>query len=402
MAGQMKPSYRRFVISISVLSFLLIGWTMLFAFSVTSFLVFLFPELIAIGVLGIVIYKLVKYRKSIKEAELEKAELAQKSEEDIIKLYGLAGIPILRDENGKIKDIYELLGISPEYDEDGNRILTVYEQLGIVPRFTNNGTEIPSFLSIKNRIKKFIKTEKSVGHLTRKLSDKEREELQIRRILEEKKKEAEIFGNKSKAQAIQKTLDSKKQAKDKKAGGKKQSSGPAKIKLAVGKPVAAGKIAQGKGKAPSSNLGEDLSKLSFSSAPSKILVSKPPKQDDKGKESGFDTTKKDAAIEQTNKQTTEQTSEIQPVQDEEVEVRRQSVFSSSSRFVQSSLQEQQIDMPQPVSQITQGEKTFPQPMKKNDIIAPSEKNDTAFSQPVKKDDVITPSENESVSSQQVF
>ena len=288
MAEKIKPKYGKYMTSIIVLASVLIGWGFMFIFSVIPLLLFLFPELIVAGVLAFVIYKLVKYHKKQKVAVLEKVDANQKSEEDLIRLYGLAGIPILRDENGKIRDIYDLLGITPQYDENGNRILTVYELLGLVPRFTNNGQEIPTFLSIKNKIKKFIKTEKATGILTRKLSEKEKEEYQLRRILEEKKKEAEIFGNKSKAQAIQKTLDGAKASKAGKKQGKKASGGD-KIKLEKApKPVKFGTIKPPKAGKQNNFFNDVFSLLSTSDEKVSRPLSNKNSSGKSGPERGFD------------------------------------------------------------------------------------------------------------------
>ena len=50
-------------------------------------------------------------------------------------------------------DLFTLLKIEPEFDEDGNRVLTPYEQLEMIPKF-EGGEEVPLVFAIKNRVKK--------------------------------------------------------------------------------------------------------------------------------------------------------------------------------------------------------------------------------------------------------
>ncbi len=56
-------------------------------------------------------------------------------------------------EFGKSKNLYKILGIVPEVDDEGNRLATVYEILGTPPQL-RNGKEVPIVFAIKNRVKK--------------------------------------------------------------------------------------------------------------------------------------------------------------------------------------------------------------------------------------------------------
>lgn len=73
---------------------------------------------------------------------------------DIINFYGKCGITeeTYLSKDGAL-DLFTLLKIEPQFDEDGNRILTPYEELEIVPKF-EGGVEVPIVFAIKNRVKK--------------------------------------------------------------------------------------------------------------------------------------------------------------------------------------------------------------------------------------------------------
>ena len=75
----------------------------------------------------------------------------------ILDIYAFLGIQPQYKSNGELKDIFELLGIEREYDEEGNRIPTIYERLGINPLFNKEGVELPYVLRIKNRVNAFAR-----------------------------------------------------------------------------------------------------------------------------------------------------------------------------------------------------------------------------------------------------
>ena len=185
----------------------------LFIFSVFPlyvFLVLLPLNLIAFTILFVIYMK--NRKKVIQKINFKEGQITI-TDKDIIDLFNKAGIPIVKDQDGKIKNIFELLGIEPIFDNDGNRISTIYEQLSIVPRFYKNGKEKPTVLSIKNRAKKFLKTEKT-GVLTRKLSDSEKEEILIREMLRKKMEEAVAVGDKKKVNAIKNVINQKQKEKE--------------------------------------------------------------------------------------------------------------------------------------------------------------------------------------------
>lgn len=76
---------------------------------------------------------------------------------DIINFYKLCGISedMYLSRDG-VLDLFTLLGIKPEFDENGNRLLTVYEQLAIAPKF-ENGKEVPIVFAIKHKASKIRK-----------------------------------------------------------------------------------------------------------------------------------------------------------------------------------------------------------------------------------------------------
>ena len=56
------------------------------------------------------------------------------------------------------KNLYRILGATPETDDDGNRVPTPYEVLSVPPQF-RDGVEVPIVFAIKNRVSK-------IGHFT--------------------------------------------------------------------------------------------------------------------------------------------------------------------------------------------------------------------------------------------
>lgn len=80
---------------------------------------------------------------------------------DIINFYKSCGISedMYLSRNG-VLDLFTLLGISPEFDEVGNRIQTVYEQLQMPPVF-REGKEVPIVFAIKHKVSKINKAPKT-------------------------------------------------------------------------------------------------------------------------------------------------------------------------------------------------------------------------------------------------
>ena len=76
---------------------------------------------------------------------------------DIINFYKMCGISedMYLSRKG-VLDLFSLIGISPEFDEQGNRIPTVYEQLEIAPMF-REGREVPIVFAIKHKVSKVHK-----------------------------------------------------------------------------------------------------------------------------------------------------------------------------------------------------------------------------------------------------
>ena len=76
---------------------------------------------------------------------------------DIINFYKMCGISedMYLSRNG-VLDLFSLIGIAPEFDEQGNRVPTVYEQLSIAPVFRDK-KEVPIVFAIKHRVSKIHK-----------------------------------------------------------------------------------------------------------------------------------------------------------------------------------------------------------------------------------------------------
>ena len=92
---------------------------------------------------------------------------------DIINFYESCGITedMYLSRNG-VLDLFSLLGISPEYDENGNRLPTVYEQISIAPIF-REGKEVPIVFAIKHKVDKINKNPKVDNTTFTYVSDKE-------------------------------------------------------------------------------------------------------------------------------------------------------------------------------------------------------------------------------------
>jgi hypothetical protein len=119
-----------------------------------------------------------EYDRLIKE-KIEKA----KKINTILDIYAILGIPPQYKQDGTIKDVYELLGIEPVYDENGNRKLTIYELLGINPLFTSAGEEIPYVVCIKNRARALVKLSKAPQPLTYKPRAKGEEKIKQEQVV---------------------------------------------------------------------------------------------------------------------------------------------------------------------------------------------------------------------------
>ena len=76
---------------------------------------------------------------------------------DIINFYKECGISedMYLSRNG-VLDIFSLIGMTPKFDEQGNRLPTVYEQLSIAPVFRDK-KEVPIVFAIKHKVSKIYK-----------------------------------------------------------------------------------------------------------------------------------------------------------------------------------------------------------------------------------------------------
>ena len=198
-------------------------------FVVKVFKLWLFLTVVAI-IIGLAILFIYLFKKAInKYKKQNKKEEVKSTGNYNIDLYTILGIPVQYNKDGTIKNIYELLGIDPVYDEEGNRILTVYELLQIMPKFNEQGQEVPSVFAIKNRVGKIAKVDISSRVLTRKLTEEEKERIAIREALTKKLKEAEENNDKPKQEAIKKIISQTKKKKE-----EQKSDPPPKYKTGKG------------------------------------------------------------------------------------------------------------------------------------------------------------------------
>lgn len=177
------------------------------------------------------IYFLVALLSKIKKAKLKEEQKvdAKKLNDPNKYIYEALGIPFVYNKDGSLKDIYELLGIEPEFDQEGNRIETIYERLGILPNINKDAVEKPTVFVIKNRARKIAKVDVNHRTLTKKLTPEEQEQIIIRETLKQKLEEAKQLGDKSKEEKIKQALDKK--AKE----VKKEDSTAKTVKYANGK-----------------------------------------------------------------------------------------------------------------------------------------------------------------------
>lgn len=127
---------------------------------------------------------------------------------DIINFYESCGISeeMYLTPNG-VLDLFTLLGISPEYDEFGNREPTVYEQLSIAPVF-REGKEVPIVFAIKHHVSKVSKNPKLDSTTFSYVADKEIEDEKV--ILNSLKKDyfsALLSGNLMEATRLYDMID---------------------------------------------------------------------------------------------------------------------------------------------------------------------------------------------------
>lgn len=227
---------RNWLIAISsCLGALEIAFIVMFALSVLKLWLFLSLTFITLALLGVCVALIVKVQRKIKVAKLNKLSSNKTSGNYMFDVYNLLGLDPQYNQDGTLKNIYEILQIRPIYDENGNRNYTVYELLGITPVIDENGKEVPQVFVIKNRVGRIARVGLSTEFLTRKLTPEEEEQKIIRETLEQKLKEAETAGDEKKAGAIKTALkdqQKKKPAPSKsKKGAKEVSYKPASAKF---------------------------------------------------------------------------------------------------------------------------------------------------------------------------
>lgn len=122
-------------------------------------------------------------------------------------LYERLGIlPDRYISDGQIINIFKKLHIAPDVYLDGKRRLTPYEILGVAPIFDNQGNEIPIVFAIKNRAEKVTKNT-SLGQGFIYQSRKIKKDKDLLQEMTEKYKRAVLYGNNSDAEMYFQMLD---------------------------------------------------------------------------------------------------------------------------------------------------------------------------------------------------
>lgn len=133
--------------------------------------------------------------------------MAKISEKDVNKFLDYIGIS--KSSKNKEQNLYKILGIIPEVDDEGNRLPTPYEILQTPPQF-RDGKEVPIIFAIKNRAKKigkYLGSEKLFYYINKKVKD----EASLDGTLEELKKKykhAIFIGNAEQALSYLEFLES--------------------------------------------------------------------------------------------------------------------------------------------------------------------------------------------------
>lgn len=99
----------------------------------------------------------------------------------------------------KIVNLFKILKVNPQTDEDGNRIKTPYEMLGVFPKFVN-GVEVPIVFAIKNRVLGIGRYEGEIKDFVYK-NQKVKEEKSIIQTLKEKYRAAIYAGDEETAES---------------------------------------------------------------------------------------------------------------------------------------------------------------------------------------------------------
>lgn len=125
------------------------------AISVLAFVLAICAGLVATAVtIAILIFL---HKKRLEAQKLKKQLEQEEWNYKMKRLYDVLGIDVQYNSDGTIKDLFQLLGIEPVFDENGKRILTPYELLKMNPIFDENGKERPLVFIIKNRVVKLAK-----------------------------------------------------------------------------------------------------------------------------------------------------------------------------------------------------------------------------------------------------
>lgn len=165
-------------------------------------LIMILSLLILLLLSSISIILILRKAQQIKIIQKKRLEIAERNKK-LKEIYGILGLEIQYDENGSVKDIFSLLHLKPKFDKNGKRVLTPYELLKINPRFDENGNEIPSVFIIKNRINKVTRRIAEAPSFKFKPKIKEVQKPQEEQKNKPVKKENKTGGKKAKNVSVQ-------------------------------------------------------------------------------------------------------------------------------------------------------------------------------------------------------
>ena len=120
--------------------------------------------------------------------------------EKIAEFYKRVGLSNAEFFDGKkTVNLFKILKINPQTDEDGNRLKTPYEMIGVFPKFVN-GVEVPIVFAIKNRVLGIGKYEGEIKDFVYK-NQKVKEEKSIIQTLKERYRAAIYAGDEETAES---------------------------------------------------------------------------------------------------------------------------------------------------------------------------------------------------------
>lgn len=131
-------------------------------------------------------------------------KLNQKSKRIYNEILGVS--PKIYIKNGKVLNLFDMVNVLPYEKVNGRRNLTPYEILGVAPIFDLNGNEKPIVFAVKNKVSKVTKnTTLGCGFIYQ--ANKVKSDKNLLESMASKYKKAVLYGNDSDAEMYFKMLD---------------------------------------------------------------------------------------------------------------------------------------------------------------------------------------------------